>query len=54
MEYYSALTGRKFFHMCATWMKFSQNHKDRNYNGGYHGLREGEFNRELLFNEYRV
>ena len=54
MEYYSALRGRKFFSMCTTWMNFSQNQKDRNYNRGYHGLRGGEFNGELLFNEYRV
>ena len=52
MEYYSALTGRKFFSMCTTWMNFSQNQKDRNYNGGYHGLKGGELNGELLFNEY--
>ena len=54
MEYYSALTGKKFFSMCTTWMNFSQNQKDSTYNGGYHGLRGGKFNGELLFNEYRV
>lgn len=54
MEYYSALTGRKFFSMCTTWMNFSQNQKDSTYIGGYHGQRGGKFNGELLFNEYRV
>ena len=54
MEYYSALTGKKFFSMCTTWMNFSQNQKDSTYNGGYHGLRGGKFNGELLYNEYRV
>ena len=51
MEYYSALTGKKFFSMCTTGMNFSQNQKDSTYNGGYHGLRGGKFNGELLFNE---
>ena len=51
MEYYSALTGRNSS-VCVQHGWILVRIKKTNYNGGYHGLRGGELNGELLFNEY--